>query len=130
MSDASGRPHSAICPDSGTTMPAIGAHHGPEFPASAGRDATAPCRRRPGARSRTDREPRSPDGMADAIAHFGALAGTRAPAHAPALEFRQRLAALRMRYRGRSEVGVCHKIWDQPTMSVNGEHLISQVLRL
>ena len=75
-------------------------------------------------------QPRSLDDIARTLERFGELAGTRATAEAAARDFRQRLAALRARYRGRDTVTVFHQIWDQPLMTVNGEHLISQVLAL
>jgi iron complex transport system substrate-binding protein len=75
-------------------------------------------------------QPRSLDDIARTLERFGELAGTRATAEAAARAFRQRLAALRARYRGRDTVTVFHQIWDQPLMTVNGEHLISQVLAL
>jgi iron complex transport system substrate-binding protein len=75
-------------------------------------------------------QPRSLGDIARTLERFGELAGTRATAEAAAQAFRQRLAALRARYRGRDTVTVFHQIWDQPLMTVNGEHLISQVLAL
>jgi iron complex transport system substrate-binding protein len=75
-------------------------------------------------------QPRSLDEIARTLERFGELAGTRSTADAAARAFRQRLAALRARYRGRDTVTVFHQIWDQPLMTVNGEHLISQVLAL
>ena len=75
-------------------------------------------------------QPRSLDEIARTLERFGALAGTRRTADAAARAFRQRLAALRAHYRGRDTVTVFHQIWDQPLMTVNGEHLISQVLAL
>lgn len=75
-------------------------------------------------------EPRSLDAIGDAIERFGVLAGTPEPARAAAARYRRRLADLRERHRGRDPVGVFHQVWDQPLMTVNGEHLISQVLEL
>ena len=75
-------------------------------------------------------EPRALDEIALTLERFGELAGTTAAAQGAAREFRTRLAALRQRYRGKDEVSVFHQIWEQPLMTVNGEHLISHVLRL
>jgi iron complex transport system substrate-binding protein len=75
-------------------------------------------------------EPRTLDEIGSTLERLGALAGTPEPAQAAAQAFRGRLAALRERYRGRDEVTVFHQIWEQPLMTVNGEHLISQVLQL
>jgi len=75
-------------------------------------------------------EPRALDEIALTIERFGELAGSGGDARRAADEFRARLAALRQRYRGRDEVTVFHQIWEQPLMTVNGEHLISHVLQL
>ena len=75
-------------------------------------------------------QPRSLEQIADTLERFGELAATQATARAAARDFRSRLAALRERYRGRDTVTVFHQIWDQPLMTVNGEHLISHVLQL
>jgi iron complex transport system substrate-binding protein len=37
---------------------------------------------------------------------------------------------LRGRYAGRAPVTVFYQIWDQPLLTVNGEHLISDVIKL
>lgn len=75
-------------------------------------------------------EPRTLDAIGDAIERIGALAGTDAAARQAARAYRERLAALRERGRGRAPVDVFHQIWDQPLMTVNGRHLISQVIVL
>jgi len=75
-------------------------------------------------------EPRTLGQIGDAIERLGQLAGTGDVARPAAKKFRARLAALRARYGGRDPVSVFHQIWDQPLMTVNGEHLISQVLTL
>ena len=75
-------------------------------------------------------EPRALDEIASTIERFGELAGTSPAALSAAQAFRTRLAALRERYRGRDMVTVFHQIWEQPLMTVNGDHLISHVLRL
>lgn len=75
-------------------------------------------------------EPRQLDQIAGTLERFGELAGTTDAARLAAREFRSRLAELRARYRGRDLVSVFHQIWEQPLMTVNGEHLISHVLRL
>ena len=40
------------------------------------------------------------------------------------------LQALRQRYAGVQPVRVFYEIWHQPLMTVNGEHIISDVIRL
>jgi iron complex transport system substrate-binding protein len=45
-------------------------------------------------------------------------------------EFNSRLDALRQRYAGRTSLRVLFEIWHQPLFTVNGDHIISNVLRL
>lgn len=75
-------------------------------------------------------EPRRLTDIARAIEQMGELAGTRAMAHEAVRAFAARETALRARYAGRAPVSVFYQIWQRPLMTVNGEHLISDVLRL
>jgi iron complex transport system substrate-binding protein len=75
-------------------------------------------------------EPRRLPDIARAIEQFGLLAGTEAAALPAARAFAARADELRRRYAGRAPVTVFYQIWDQPLMTVNGEHLISDVIRL
>ena len=72
---------------------------------------------------------RLPD-IARAIEQLGRLAGTEAVAGPAGGAFLARAAELRARYAGRSPVTVFFQIWDQPLLTVNGEHPISDVIRL
>lgn len=75
-------------------------------------------------------EPRHLDDIATNIERLGRLAGTTVQAQQAARAFRQRIAALRARYQDLAAVRVFYEIWNQPLMTVNGRHLISDVLRL
>lgn len=75
-------------------------------------------------------ESRSFDGVARSIEAFGRLAGTEQTAQAAADAFRLRRQALAERYGKRPTVRTFYQIWHQPLMTVNGEHLISDVIRL
>jgi len=75
-------------------------------------------------------EPRELEDVASNLERLGRLAGTGATARAAANVFRQRLRALREHYAGRAPVSVFYQIWHRPLMTVNGEHLISKVIRL
>lgn len=75
-------------------------------------------------------EPRRLDDIPDAMAAFGALTGNRARAREAAAAFREQADALRARYGDRGRVGVFYQIWKQPLMTVNDDHLISDVIRL
>lgn len=59
------------------------------------------------------------DGIGDAIDRIGELAGTEATAHAASAAFRQRLAALRVRYADRAAVRVLYQIELQPMFTIS-----------
>lgn len=74
-----------------------------------------------------------PNRLADiprAIERFGRLAATERVALPAARAFAAREAELRARYAGRPPVSVFFQIWERPLMTVNGDHLISDVIRL
>ena len=75
-------------------------------------------------------EPRRLPDIARAIEQLGRLAGTEAAALPAAREFRAREAELRGRYAGRAPVTLFFQIWDRPLLTVNGGHLISDVIQL
>lgn len=75
-------------------------------------------------------EPRHIDDVPTHIERLGTLSGTAGAARAAAADFRARYAALRRRHAGRPEVSVFYQIWDRPLMTVNGAHIISDVMRL
>lgn len=74
-------------------------------------------------------EPRSLDSIADNLERLGKLAGTAEAATAAARRFRERYDRLRQRYSERAPLTVFYEIWNEPLMTVNGEHLISAVVR-
>jgi iron complex transport system substrate-binding protein len=61
---------------------------------------------------------------------IGALAGTQAAADAAADAFERELESLRARYSTRAEVPVFYEIWHRPLLTINGAHLISDVIAL
>lgn len=75
-------------------------------------------------------QPRKLDDIAASIARFGELAGTSAVADDAARAFRNRHIELSARYAGRPPVRTFYQIWNQPLSTVNGEQLISDVMRL
>jgi len=75
-------------------------------------------------------EPRAIDAIASSLERLGSLAGSEARARSAADVFRQRVASLRKRYAAKSTVRVFYQIWQQPLMTVNGDHLISSWLAL
>jgi len=70
------------------------------------------------------------DDIATDIARFGELAGTSAVAVLEARAVRARIAEMRARYAKRPPVRTFYQIWNRPLVTVNGEQLISDVMRL
>jgi iron complex transport system substrate-binding protein len=75
-------------------------------------------------------EPRRLDDVAKNLLRLGELAGRPAAARRAADEYRARHAALQRRFGARPPVRMFYQIWNQPLMTVNGEHVISDVMRL
>lgn len=68
--------------------------------------------------------------IARTMRDLGALTGTAAQAEQRTRSFEAAVSDLRARYAGRRRLTVFYQIWNQPLITVNGEHLISQVLDL
>ena len=68
--------------------------------------------------------------VARSVQKLGRLAGTEAIASTVAGAFVAREAELRKRYAARPPVRVFYQIWERPLMTVNNDHLISDVIRL
>ena len=64
------------------------------------------------------------------IRRLGRLAGTTAVSEREALRIEEELNTLQSRYIGRKRLGVFYQIWNEPLQTVNGEHLISEVITL
>ncbi len=74
-------------------------------------------------------EPRALGDIATTLLDLGRLAGTTATARAAGDRFRQRLARLRKRYADRPTLAVFYQVWADPLMTINGDHVISDVIR-
>lgn len=61
---------------------------------------------------------------------IGALAGTAADAGKAAASFEREIAALRVRHAKAADVRVFYQIWHRPLLTVNGAHIISDVVAL
>lgn len=72
-------------------------------------------------------EPRELDDIPRTIEKLGALAGTSSSA---AAAFRERVGELEKRYSRRPTVRVFYQVWDRPLQTINGDHVISKVIRL
>ncbi|MEM8562667.1 MAG: cobalamin-binding protein [Pseudomonadota bacterium] len=75
-------------------------------------------------------EPRTIEDVAQSLRQVGLLSGHSEQANAAAERFEERLAQLRERYRSASPVSVYYQIWNEPLLTLNGDHLISDVVRL
>src|SRR5205823_6335296 len=70
------------------------------------------------------------DDIATTLERLGILAGTSQQATRAAAAFRARVRELELRYSKRPRVRVFYQVWDRPLLTVNGDHVISKVMRL
>lgn len=75
-------------------------------------------------------EPRRLDDVPRVLRAIGVLAGSQGEAESAASAFEQKIAALRARYRDQQPVTVFYQIWHEPLITVNGSHMISDVIGL
>ena len=75
-------------------------------------------------------EPRQLEDVAGNLERLGKLTASEAIANAASTVFRHKLLELRNRYRAVRAVSVFYQVWHRPLMTVNGEHIISQVIEL
>ena len=75
-------------------------------------------------------EPRGLEDIARTLERLGRLAGTEPQAQRAAQAFRARAARIEREYASRPPVRVFYEVWNRPLMTVNGDHVISKVMRL
>jgi iron complex transport system substrate-binding protein len=75
-------------------------------------------------------EPRRLEDIPRLVRTIGSIAGTPREAATAADAFDHELQALRERYGGRPPVRVFYEIWHRPLLTVNAQHIISDVIRL
>ncbi len=75
-------------------------------------------------------ESKTLEDVAGSLRAVGALTGHDATAEAEAQSFLQQLTQLRATYSTQREISVYYQIWNEPLMTLNGDHLISDVVRL
>jgi iron complex transport system substrate-binding protein len=75
-------------------------------------------------------ELRKLDDIPRALLELGTLAGTEDDARRAARAFTARREALRARYSNASPVTLFWQVWARPLLTINGRHLISDVIRL
>lgn len=75
-------------------------------------------------------EPRTLEDIPRHLRMLGVLAGTDAAAESAARNFSDRSARLRAAHQHGTPVDVMFEMWHRPIMTVNGDHMISDVLRM
>jgi len=75
-------------------------------------------------------ELRALDDVPESIRRIGALAGTTAVSELEAQRIESAIADMRNRYGKSRNLNVFYQIWNEPLQTINGEHLISQVIQL
>lgn len=75
-------------------------------------------------------EPRHLADIPSNMQRLGKLSGVAQQAAVAAAQFRQGIAALRQQHEGGVRLRVFYQIWNRPLMTINGKHLISDVISL
>ncbi|WP_454765595.1 cobalamin-binding protein [Cupriavidus campinensis] len=75
-------------------------------------------------------EPRKLESIPENLEKLGTLMGTGPVAARAAADFRQQVDTLRRTYAGRPPVTVFYQVWQQPLMTLNGQHMVSDLLAL
>ncbi|MDZ7840814.1 MAG: cobalamin-binding protein [Gammaproteobacteria bacterium] len=75
-------------------------------------------------------EPRELEDVASALRRLGRLLGSEEAADEKAREFTAAIDGIRNRYAGRATVSVFYQISRRPLMTLNGEHMISDILAI
>lgn len=74
--------------------------------------------------------PTSLEDVGESIRKLGELSGHAEAGEEQAESFFQQLEELRESYSERDKISLFYQIWNEPIMSINGKHLISDVIRL
>jgi iron complex transport system substrate-binding protein len=75
-------------------------------------------------------EPHHLDDVAVSLTKLGQLLGTSPAAGTAAAAYRRDIARLRAQYANRPPVSVFYQVWNKPLMTLNGEHMVSDVITL
>ncbi|MCW8885729.1 MAG: cobalamin-binding protein [Motiliproteus sp.] len=75
-------------------------------------------------------EPRAIEQIATNLERLGSLTGSAFVAKAKAGDFRARLQFLQQTYQHRTPVSVFYQVWNEPLMTINGEHMINSLIEL
>ncbi|WP_322084541.1 cobalamin-binding protein [Burkholderia sp. BCC1972] len=74
--------------------------------------------------------PKHLDDVSSSLRRLGTLLGTQPAADAAAAAYARDIAALRARYAARAPVTMFFQVWDRPLTTLNGTHLINEVIEL
>lgn len=74
-------------------------------------------------------EPRDLDSIAVSLERFGQLTGHTEAGLAAARAFRSRMEQVFPQHLTRAPVGVFYQVWDVPLVTLNGKHLVSEIIR-
>ena len=75
-------------------------------------------------------EPDSLEAIGVSLGNLGQLAGTEREARRAMVAYQQKLLALRRLYSQQRPLSVFYQVWNDPLLTVNGKHLISEVIKL
>ncbi len=75
-------------------------------------------------------ETRKMEAIPNLLRRFGQLTGNQDSAEQRANEFSQRLEALRAAQSNKPPVRTFYQIWDEPLITLNGKHMVSDVISL
>ena len=75
-------------------------------------------------------EPKSLEDIPKTIRNLGRLTGHEFTANQQSSEFLSKLSMLKSNYGQLPKISVFYQVWDRPLMTVNGEHLISNLIEL
>ncbi|MBQ0719857.1 MAG: cobalamin-binding protein [Gammaproteobacteria bacterium] len=75
-------------------------------------------------------EPDTLAAIEQTLEQLGRLSGRQSQAEQVAAQYRHKLLDLRRRYSQQQPLSVFYQIWNEPLLTINGEHLISEVTTL
>jgi iron complex transport system substrate-binding protein len=75
-------------------------------------------------------EPKTLDQIADSIKKLSILAGTEQEGKQQAQIYREKIHNLENKYRHADEVRYFYQVWQKPLMTLNGQHLVTQALKI
>ena len=75
-------------------------------------------------------EPKTLEDIAKSLRDYGELTGNSERGQEESERFADRLETLREHYENKTSVSVFYQIWNEPKMTLNGAHLISDVIHL